>query len=230
MQDSQNFKKITPQQLRQWLDDGRDLHIIDTLPEEVFERRHIPSAENACVYEVDFPEKVKEIAKGSRPAIVVYGSSHASRDAETAAEKLTCLGYEEVSSLEDGIAGWRAAGFALEGKTPDAPEDPGTRFNPIARDYRVDIVQSVIEWTGRNPNGRHYGTLQLAAGEIKAVDGRIRGALEIDMRSIKSIDLKGDELEPVLISHLESDDFFFVKMFPKARYTIKSVDLLRNQP
>ena len=42
------------------------------------------------------------------------------------------------------------------------------------------------------------------------------------MSSIRNIDLRGDELEPVLIAHLESDDFFFAKMFPEARFTIKS--------
>ena len=42
------------------------------------------------------------------------------------------------------------------------------------------------------------------------------------MTSIKNINLEGDELQPVLISHLKSDDFFFVEYFPKAKFTIES--------
>ena len=46
------------------------------------------------------------------------------------------------------------------------------------------------------------------------------GAVEIDMDSIENINLEGDELQPVLVSHLKSDDFFLVKAFPKAKFTI----------
>lgn len=37
-------------------------------------------------------------------------------------------------------------------------------------------------------------------------------------------DLEGDEMQPVLEAHLQSDDFFFTKMFPKAIFTVKSTE------
>jgi polyisoprenoid-binding protein YceI len=40
------------------------------------------------------------------------------------------------------------------------------------------------------------------------------------MDSIENINLEGDELQPVLVSHLKSDDFFLVKIFPTAKFTI----------
>jgi polyisoprenoid-binding protein YceI len=46
------------------------------------------------------------------------------------------------------------------------------------------------------------------------------GTFEIDMDSIENINLEGDELQPVLVSHLKSDDFFLVKAFPKAKFII----------
>ena len=61
MQDASDSEKITPNQLKQWLDEGRDLNVIDTLPREVYEQRRIAGAKNACVYEVFFPDKVDEI-------------------------------------------------------------------------------------------------------------------------------------------------------------------------
>ncbi|MBI9090793.1 MAG: hypothetical protein JEZ12_16370 [Desulfobacterium sp.] len=40
------------------------------------------------------------------------------------------------------------------------------------------------------------------------------------MESITNINLEGDELQPVLIAHLKSDDFFLTRLFPKAKFKI----------
>ena len=40
------------------------------------------------------------------------------------------------------------------------------------------------------------------------------------MNSIENMNLKGDELQPVLVSHLKSEDFFLVKAFPTAKFII----------
>ena len=83
---------------------------------------------------------------------------------------------------------------------------------------------SEIEWTGRNPNARHFGTVSIAKGLIDFKDKMITGTVEIDMTTIHNINLEGDELHPVLESHLKSDDFFFTKMFPKAIFTVKEAN------
>ena len=57
-------------------------------------------------------------------------------------------------------------------------------------------------------------------GQVEVKNGLFTGVLDIDMDSIDNINLKGDELHPVLTSHLKSDDFFFVKIFPTATLTI----------
>ncbi|MBW2286172.1 MAG: YceI family protein [Deltaproteobacteria bacterium] len=85
----------------------------------------------------------------------------------------------------------------------------------------MDADQSIIEWAGRNPNTRHTGTVSVSKGDINVKDGAIQGGIDIDMTSIRNINLEGDPLQPVLVSHLESDDFFFVKIFPTARFEIR---------
>ena len=85
----------------------------------------------------------------------------------------------------------------------------------------VDAGASQVEWTGRNPNTRHFGTVNIARGELNIQDGTITGSVEIDMNSIHNVNLEGDELQPVLEAHLRSDDFFFTKIFPKAVFTVK---------
>ena len=91
------------------------------------------------------------------------------------------------------------------------------------RSYTVNVEQSIIEWTGRNPNTAHYGTLRLLRGDITIQQGMLNGTFDIDMHSVKNLNLEGSEWQPVLISHLKSDDFFFTEKFPTARFTIDSV-------
>ncbi len=88
---------------------------------------------------------------------------------------------------------------------------------------QVNVEESVLEWTGRNPNKKHYGTLPLMKGKMAIRGKDINGLFEFDMSRIRNTDLSGDESQPVLLSHLMSDDFFFVKMFPKALFTIKAM-------
>jgi len=87
--------------------------------------------------------------------------------------------------------------------------------------YTVDAGASQVEWAGRNPNTCHIGTVDIAEGVIDIKDGTVSGTVEIDMNTIHNTNLEGDESQPVLEAHLQSDDFFFTKMFPKAVFTVK---------
>lgn len=217
-----DYSVITHKELHQWISRERDIILIDTLPKEQFDKRHLPGATNACVFEVIFPDQVKDIVSDKGHEIVLYGSSEKSMDAITAAEKLVRLGYKKIYTLKGGIAAWQAAGYPLEGALVQEVEMAEDQLQIEDGTYKVNTDESVIEWTGRNPNSKHYGTVKLSKGEITVKEGVIGGSFDIDMESIKNIDLEGDELEPVLISHLKSDDFFFVKIFPKASFKIKT--------
>jgi rhodanese-related sulfurtransferase/polyisoprenoid-binding protein YceI len=199
-----------------------DLVLIDTLTADHFKKVHVPGARNACVFEVVFLENMEKIIPEKDKRIVVYGSSGKSMDAVTAAEKLVRAGYQEVFALEGGLQGWKASGYDLDGDDPSVLEDTGTAPRLEDRTYVLDREQSMIEWTGRNPNTTHYGTLNLSQGHLLVENGHVSGTFEIDMKSMKNINLEGDPLQPVLIAHLMSDDFFFVSLFPKAVFTIRS--------
>jgi rhodanese-related sulfurtransferase len=193
--------------------------LIDTLTGSHFEKVRLPGARSACVFEVSFPEQIKAIAESKSAEIVLYGSSGRSRDAATAAEKLRREGYENIGVLKGGLEAWRARNFELKGDQPDMA-DPETVLQLDDAEYGVDTDQSVIEWCGRNPNNKHFGTVGIKRGEIKVKRSILTGFFEIDMNSIDNINLRGDDLHPVLTSHLKSDDFFFVKKFPSAVLTI----------
>ncbi len=70
--------------------------------------------------------------------------------------------------------------------------------------------------------------MDIASGVIDIKDRTVTGTVDIDMNTIRNINLEGDELQPVLEAHLRSDDFFFTKMFPKAVLRVK--DAKRIEP
>ena len=215
--------RLSSRDLNKKMIHGENFLLIDTLTNDHFESVHIPGAKNACVFEVVFLKNVEKIVSGKEDAIIVYGSSAKSMDALTAAEKLIRAEYRNVSVLEGGLASWRENDYPLEGTHIEILAIPEEGVRLENGTFYVNIEKSVIEWTGRNPNKKHYGTLPLMKGEMTIGHKSIGGSFEFNMTGIKNIDLSGDEWQPILLSHLMSDDFFFVKMFPKASFKINSM-------
>ncbi|WP_419176155.1 rhodanese-like domain-containing protein [Desulfosediminicola sp.] len=223
----QSFKIISPEDLQTMLQQQPALLLIDTLPAEHFNAIHLPGAVNACVYDMTFVNQINTLCRDSGAAIVLYGSSSNSLDSRTAAEKLIADGYSNISVLEGGIDHWRQSGLPLEGDTETAAS---LTDQYLLKDgsYKVSVPESRIFWIGRNPNSSHYGTVLFSGGNFTLHGSSIQGSLLVDMESIENINLKGDELEQVLITHLKSDDFFYVDVYPGARFDIPS-GRLNNQ-
>ena len=212
---------VTAGDLKALLTEKPETILIDLLSPEHFAGRHIPGAQNACVFQVSFLDDLAVAASDKQVPIVVYGASIRCQDAAMALEKLDRAGYEHVTFLKGGLEAWRGAGHGLEGEATDQQDDPQTTVALPDGRYTVDSDASQVEWAGRNPNTRHIGTVDIAEGVIDIKDRTITGTVEIDMNTIHNINLEGDELQPVLEAHLRSDDFFFTKIFPKAVFTFK---------
>lgn len=219
------IREVLPEDLHRQASGKTGTLLIDILPPEHFSRRHLPGASNACVYEVTFLQQVEALAADRSVPIVLYGSCSASHEAAVAADKLARAGYGDVALLKGGLDGWRTAGLPLEGEAGGQLEDPGTTYRPADGSYAVDLEKSIIEWTGRNSNNRHFGSVRLAGGAIAIADGRVAGEFTIDMRSIANTDLAGNELQPVLLAHLNSEDFFLTRIFPTAKFTLLGVNM-----
>jgi polyisoprenoid-binding protein YceI/rhodanese-related sulfurtransferase len=225
MDNSSKYKQLSPEDLVQWIETHKEVYLIDILPNDHFRKIHLPNSINACVFEVTFMDQVKAMLGDKNADIVLYGSSSRSMDAIKAAEKLENEGYKRVNVLTGGIEAWRSASLSLEGESVDEPDDPQTLLRLEDQLYRVDASKSTIEWTGRNANSTHFGEVKLAAGQIAVKDGNITGTFDIDMNTITNKNLEGDELQPVLIAHLKSDDFFLTKLFPAAKF-----EILKSKP
>lgn len=114
----EDFQEITTEELLAWLDEERDFVLVDVLPSDSYETRHIPGAVNVP-FEADFEEEVAQVA-GKDDLVVVYCASEQCNLSPKAAETLVSAGYENVYDYTAGLAGWKDAGKAFEGAVATA--------------------------------------------------------------------------------------------------------------
>ncbi|WP_243543863.1 YceI family protein [Pseudodesulfovibrio tunisiensis] len=226
--DINDLERLTLEQVREFAA-RRDGLLVDTLVPEHHAARHIPGAVNACVYEMVFLDTMDGLGAERDTPIVLYGAGEDSLDCFTAAEKLMRAGFTNLAVFPGGLEAWQQAGLPLEGTDPDGVEPPHPPLVTEHRPYRLVPGESVIRWTGRNHNGGHRGTLMFAEGVLEFGD-EPSGSFIMDMTSIANEDLEGDELQPVLLDHLASDDFFFSRLFPRATFTVTRLKLALDAP
>lgn len=86
--------------------------LINALERDAFIAKHIPGS-------INIPAENAEIAKEVLPymdaEIVVYCANADCMASPNLAQKLEEMGYTNVSDFEEGLAGWRKAGFELIG-------------------------------------------------------------------------------------------------------------------
>jgi rhodanese-related sulfurtransferase len=103
-------KQISPRHLRQMLDDGGELAVLDVREEGVYSRDgHLLLVSNVPLSVLEL--RVRALVPRLATRIVVCDGGEGL--AEKAAEKLVAGGYRDVQALEGGTPAWRAAGFRL---------------------------------------------------------------------------------------------------------------------
>ena len=101
------MKTVSKSQLKQWLDKKEDMMLIDVLPKEYFQKRHIPGAINIPFKDnANFVNEVTQhvALKGQR--IVVCCLNTQCPLSKEAAQKLESAGYTNVQAFEEGVEGW----------------------------------------------------------------------------------------------------------------------------
>lgn len=200
---------------------GSGAVMIDVMTPEDYAVCHLAGAQNACIYEMVFLERIAECAPDREAEVIVYDATGTTRAAEVARERLLQAGYTNVAVLSGGLAAWRAAGLPVEtGEGVGAAE-------PTMEDgaYLIDTENSRLEWIGRNLSNRHYGRIAIQRGELAIAGGfPVTGRIVLDMKSIANLDLQDPAWRDLLIRHLMSDDFFAVDRFPAAAFTLSGWD------
>ncbi len=210
---------LTTDEIERAVKAGTGPTLIHVLPPEVFDAKRIPGSRNACVYETAFLSRVGEIQPDKAGPILVYGAGDGSHDAAAAQQKLHEAGYTDVGIIEGGLAAWESEGRALEGTghLPSLPDLDGL--------FAVVPSASFVRWTGRNLFNHHSGTVAVREGSLSLEKNTLKAAaFTIDLTTIVCEDIADPAMNRMLISHLESDDFFDVPHHPLATFVATAVE------
>lgn len=108
----ETLKTISAEELHEKITGNSYPILINTLPYDAYESKHIPGSLHIPTDEI---EKVKDLIPDKGEEIVVYCANSDCDASPNAAEKLMDMGYESVIDFEQGLAGWRQAGYPLRG-------------------------------------------------------------------------------------------------------------------
>jgi rhodanese-related sulfurtransferase len=87
-----------------------DVHLLDVRTGEEYGASHLKDAQNICVTNNDFEEKVKKLDK-NKPVYVYCKKGGRSA---TAAKILSDMGFKQVYDLQGGITNWEEKGLETE--------------------------------------------------------------------------------------------------------------------
>ena len=121
----ENFKQLTREELKKWIDEKKDFVLIDVLSRGSYEGRHLPNAKHASVSETDFLEKVEKFAPNKETVVVVYCASFTCQLSPRGASKLAEAGYTNVHDFKGGLADWQDAGYPFSAQGGSASGGEG---------------------------------------------------------------------------------------------------------
>lgn len=105
------MKSISTSEFTNWIDTEEDCVVVDVLPRNKHEKKHIPGARNVPLEGGRFPQRVEQLVGGDkRRKLVVYCSDEACDASPEAARQLEEDGFQNVFDLHEGLAGYEASG------------------------------------------------------------------------------------------------------------------------
>ena len=90
---------------------------------------------------------------------------------------------------------------------------------------------SKLKWTGGPIVGKgHEGTIDFVKGTILLNgDGSLKGGdFTVDMNTIRNTDSEAHDVDNDLETHLKSEDFFAVELYPQAFFSITKVERAKD--
>ena len=106
------MKTITTDELKEKIDSGQRVAIVEVLPDDQYAKGHLPTAISVPMNE-EFDKEIQLSVPNRASDVVVYCDSPKCLTSQAAAERLEKLGYEDVFNYAEGKAGWKDAGLPL---------------------------------------------------------------------------------------------------------------------
>ena len=121
---------------------------------------------------------------------------------------------------------------------PDSYRERHSAFAPYPStptlhtpNFTIDVKKSKVNWTGYYlfEFGEHRGTIEIIKGNLQTADNEVTGgSFELDMKSIRDVDMPKDDGGKDLETHLMSKDFFDVDNFPTAQFQITKTEKIKE--
>ena len=105
-------RTISTEQLQERLKQGNSLHLWNVLTADYFKGEMIPGSRRVPLDTIGREVSKAQSAKGAE--IIVYCGGPTCPQSLQAAQKLTDLGYTNVSAYEGGLEEWKNAGNKIE--------------------------------------------------------------------------------------------------------------------
>ncbi|SMC56438.1 Rhodanese-related sulfurtransferase [Desulfocicer vacuolatum DSM 3385] len=124
-----NYDVVTTEELKKWMDEGKDMLIVDTMPYEAsYKKNHVPGAVQFLFPIPDMDQwdsketdgksqadYVNLLGKNKDKILVIYCGFVKCTRSHNGAAWASKLGYKHVYRYTGGIFAWKGAGFSVEG-------------------------------------------------------------------------------------------------------------------
>jgi len=101
------IKVISPEEVYKVVSENRNLQLIDVRTQEEYGEDHLKTAQNICVTDDDFREKVAKLDKNEP----VYLYCRSGKRSANAAQILKDMGFKEIYDMEGGFVNWESQGL-----------------------------------------------------------------------------------------------------------------------
>lgn len=114
------MKRIDAHQLAELQQRSDTPPVINVLPEDQYEQKHIPGTINVPFNDAGFVDRVSAQVRDKSDPVVVYCANADCDMSVKAGRRLEEAGFLRVSDFESGVKGWEDAGFPLVGSNAPA--------------------------------------------------------------------------------------------------------------
>ena len=109
------MKKLAASELKERLNDRKDLYLVNVLPPNAYEAKHIPGSVNVPLQDDSFLTRIDRIVSDKDAEVVVYCANAECDASPKAAKKLEHAGFKNVYDFEGGVQEWEAKQLPLAG-------------------------------------------------------------------------------------------------------------------
>jgi len=114
------MKTISTEDLKKLIDGNDDFALINVLPAEHFQQKHIPGSVNHPIDQDDFLDAAGSYIGDEDRTVIVYCANTECQASPKAAQMLEEAGYRDVRDYEGGVEAWESADLPLEGSAVES--------------------------------------------------------------------------------------------------------------